>query len=135
MLYRGRTIDFDVHHDEDRNQLIDALTERLYAHRLSAVDAGTAAALVVDLLMDELRDAVYFREISAELQRAMGDPDAWDDDGAPATALIRYIRHLASAVHGTCTRCGRVVRAGDLFEAVPLEGLEEVRLLLCSDCA
>jgi hypothetical protein len=133
----------DPWHDDERQRIINALTEHLKRQPVCAGDHATAAlaaAACVDYLFTELDHAAAYIWLRTEMMKTMPDVDAWGGDEPEECVLDRYVRHLASASHGECSGCGRRIAAGELFDAidnvgssVPM-GSPATAVVICGDC-
>lgn len=100
---------------------------------LSQEAAHQAADLAVTLLENELFAAGEYVRLRDAICATMADPDSWDGDEAEPELLVRYLKHMAQAIHGDCARCHRVIRAGERFERTPGCSVG-IRLILCDRC-
>ncbi len=143
MLINGIDVTLDPWHDDERQQIVAALTEHLKRQPAFAADhagAALAAAAAVDYLFTELAHAAAYVWLRTEMMKTMPDPDHWDGDESEESVLARYVQHLALASHGDCDGCGRKILAGEMFDAVgnvgnsvPM-GSPETVAVLCGGC-
>ncbi|MFC4066761.1 NUDIX domain-containing protein [Actinoplanes subglobosus] len=68
--------------------------------------------------------AEQWLRLRAAIEMTMADLDDWRDDAEPEVQqLAEYVTHLAQAVRGSCTDCGRTIFAPHLVEHLPARPL------------
>lgn len=119
----------------ERGKLIEWLTGRLteQIEGFGEYPARAAAAIVVAIFANDLRDAEAFRWLDDKIIGTMADPDGWDFDESPESGRMRYIDHLVTAHHGDCSECGRKIMANEQYELVG-HTREGDPVLTCTGC-
>ncbi len=147
MLIKGVDVTLDPWRDDEREQMHNALLERVVeVFRLTGNTSpdpavlGRVISIVQDSLFTELGNAAAYVWLRTEMTKTMPDPDCWDGDEPEECVLARYVQHQALASHGDCDRCGRKILAGEMFDAVgnvgnsvPM-GSSETAAVLCGSC-
>lgn len=143
MLIKGIDETLDPWHDDEREQMVEALTGRVVEDGLAGLDRAQARYVVsglVTALFGELANAASYVWLRTEMCKTMADPDHWDGDESEEMVLARYVQHLAAASHGDCDRCGRAIKASERFDAIDNvgnsvpEGSPRTAVVICGEC-